>query len=228
MGARRCALHPALTRASTVAVVPFPDEMRPVQVVRYQRRWSSEFASLALELRRLELSDRGAIDHIGSTSVSGLAAKDVIDIQIRVPVIEERRMTAVFERNGYRRRPETWNNLEATRTGEIPKLVFAPPADTRSCNVHVRVDGTTGARDSLLFRDYLRQDRQVRNTWGLFKVALAESVPRGDLLAYGRVKQPAWILLMRAADSWARQVDWEPEPIGDWSGHQARRVDDVR
>ena len=146
----------------------------------------------------------------------GLAAKDVVDIQIRVPSIDDRRMTIAFERHGYRRRPESWNNLEATRTGDIPKLVFAPPANTRPCNVHVRTDGTTGARDALLFRDCLRQEAHLRQSWGMFKVALAEALADGDLLAYGRVKQPAWTVLMHAADAWARAADWKPEPLGAW------------
>jgi GrpB-like predicted nucleotidyltransferase (UPF0157 family) len=196
--------------------MPFSDEVRSVEVVGYQERWSGEFATLAQQLHRLELAEQGAIEHIGSTSVPGLAAKDVIDIQIRVPSIDDQPMTIAFERNGYRRRPESWNNLEATRTGDIPKLVFAPPANTRSCNVHVRTDGTTGARDALLFRDCLRQDERLRQTWGLFKVALAESLADGDLLTYGRVKQPAWTVLMHAADAWAREADWEPQPISDW------------
>jgi dephospho-CoA kinase len=184
--------------------------------MRYQPRWPSEFSALTQELRRLELSDRGSIEHIGSTSVPDLAAKDVIDIQIRVPVIDEPRMTTAFERHGYRRRPEPWNNLEPTRTGQIPKLVFAPPANARPCNVHVRTDGTTGARDALMFRDCLWQDKQLRDTWGRFKIALAESLSDADLVAYGQVKQHAWAVLMHAADLWAQQVDWEPEPLGNW------------
>jgi GrpB-like predicted nucleotidyltransferase (UPF0157 family) len=109
--------------------VPFSDEVRSVEVIGYQERWSGEFAKLAQELRRLELAEQGAIEHIGSTAVPGLAARDVTDIQIRVPSIDDQRMTIAFERNGYRRRPESWNNLEATRTGDIPKLVFAPPPE---------------------------------------------------------------------------------------------------
>jgi hypothetical protein len=58
----------------------------------------------------------------------------------------------------------------------------------------------------------LREYRQLRDAWGLFKVALAESLADGDLFAEGRVKQPAWTVLMRAADAWAQQVAWQPEP----------------
>ena len=185
-------------------------------MVVYQQRWTDEFATLANRLRELDLAERGAIEHIGSTSVPGLAAKHVIDIQIRVPTIDDQRMTTAFERIGYRRRPERWNNLETTRTGEILKLVFAPPATARPCNVHVRTDGTTGARDALLFRDRLRNEPLLRGAWGQLKIALAESLEDGDLLAYGQVKQPAWTILMHAADAWAREVNWNPEPITDW------------
>lgn len=196
--------------------MPFPDEMRPVRVVGYQKRWTDEFATLVQRLRQLDLAQRGAIEYIGSTSVPGLAAKDVIDIQIRVHPIDDQRITTAFERIGYRRRPEPWNNLEATRTGDIPKLVFAPPAYTRPCNVHVRTDGTTGAGDALLFRDCLRHNTQLRRSWGQLKIALAQSLENGDLLAYGQVKQPAWTILMHAADTWAREVNWNPKPIRDW------------
>jgi GrpB-like predicted nucleotidyltransferase (UPF0157 family) len=64
-----------------------------VEVVGYQERWSGEIATLAQQLRRLELAEHGAIEHIGSTSVPGLAAKDVIDIQVRVPSIDDQRIS---------------------------------------------------------------------------------------------------------------------------------------
>jgi dephospho-CoA kinase len=202
--------------ASTVVAVPFPDELQPVNVVDYQERWRDEFLAIAHEVRALDLSEHGTIEHIGSTAIPGLAAKDVVDVQVRVDAIDDGGMTAAFARRGYRRRVEAWNNVEETRTGNISKLVFAPPADSRRCNIHVRTDGTTGARDALLFRDCLRQDAQLRDAWGSFKIALAASVSEGDLLAYGRVKQPVWSVLMRAADVWANETGWHPQPIGHW------------
>jgi GrpB-like predicted nucleotidyltransferase (UPF0157 family) len=55
-----------------------------VEIVEADPRWSREFQQIAADLRGVvgELSLR--IDHIGSTSVPGLPAKDVIDIQITV------------------------------------------------------------------------------------------------------------------------------------------------
>ena len=200
---------------STVAAMPFADEIRPVTVIPYQDRWRVEFLALANTLWRLELAEAGAIDHIGSTSVPGLAAKAVIDIQVRVPAIEDGAMTNAFADLGYRRRPEAWNNVEATRGGSIPKLMFAPPVGGRPCNVHVRTDGSTGARDALLFRDFLQQDAAMREAWSTFKQRLAAAAPT-DLLAYGQIKQPAWSVLMRGADAWARDVSWEPEPLIAW------------
>jgi dephospho-CoA kinase len=103
-----------------------------------------------------------------------------------------------------------------TRAGEVPKLVFAPAVGDRPCNIHVRVDGTKGACDALLFRDFLRDDPAMRDSWGQFKIALANALPDGDLSVYGGVKQPAWTVLMRAADGWATTVGWAPTPLGAW------------
>lgn len=198
--------------------VPFHDELGPVAAVAYDRNWPAEFDSLADLLMRLHLSDKGSIDHVGSTSVPGLAAKDVIDVQIRLSEIDKSRITERFERAGFRRRPELWNKIEATRAGPIPKLVFAPAQGTRPCNVHVRVDGTAGSRDNLLFRDFLRAEDRVRDAWGAFKTSVLQALPEADLTAYGQIKGPAWTVLMYAADAWAEKANWSPTPLVAWSG----------
>jgi len=70
--------------------VPFPDELaRGLAVVAYDCRWPGDFAVLA---RRIE-DALGAlairVNHVGSTSVPGLAAKDCIDVQVEVRVLDE-------------------------------------------------------------------------------------------------------------------------------------------
>ena len=55
-----------------------------VTIVDPDPHWSEEVEGLADELSVVVGSDASRIDHIGSTSVPGLPAKDVIDIQITV------------------------------------------------------------------------------------------------------------------------------------------------
>ena len=183
--------------------MPFPDEIAPVVLVQSTESWAPDFKLLLKTLRLLDLSPRGTIDHVGSTSVPDLVAKDVIDVQIRVPIIQTERTLDAFTSVGFRHRPEDWNNLELTRNGPEAKLVFAPRMSARRANIHVRADDSTGARDALLFRDYLRANEQARNGWGEFKLSIVRNVKDIDLATYGQIKQPRWRKLMKEADAWA-------------------------
>jgi len=192
--------------------VPFPDELGPLEVVPYSDTWVNDFDALAGLLRGLDLASPSAVDHIGSTSVPGLAAKDVIDVQIRVGVLDAA-IAEQFKRAGFRRRDEPWNKIEATRDGPIPKLVFAPARGHRRANIHVRVDGSAGARDSLLFRDFLRATPTMCDAWADFKLSIVRVAPQVTLGAYGQIKQPAWLVLMHAADIWAESTGWSPAAL---------------
>ena len=57
---------------------------RLVHIVDYQQRWPQEFANIGARVRGAlgDLAIR--IDHIGSTAVPDLAAKDIIDVQVSV------------------------------------------------------------------------------------------------------------------------------------------------
>src|SRR5512146_20988 len=130
-----------------------------IEIVPYQPSWPSEFQAIAGPLRPA-LGDLALrIDHIGSTAVPGLAAKDRIDIQVTVqeldPAIEQALNAA-----GYTR-------LERITQDHIPpqgpldpglwaKWLFYPPAGQRPTNLHVRRAGLPNQRYPLLFRDYLR------------------------------------------------------------------------
>lgn len=142
------------------------------------------FELLAGELYKALGSEARAIDHIGSTSVPGLAAKDCVDVQVRVAAIQEARQVGLLAAIGFRCRPEPWNRAEISGGQECRKLVFAPPVGARRCNVRLRREGEPNCRYALLFRDYLRADEAARRQWGAFKRRLAHSVP--DLQDAGR------------------------------------------
>ena len=186
--------------------MPFPDESRQVAVVEYRPQWPTEFELIASGLRDALGGLAWAVDHVGSTSVPGLQAKDCIDVQVRMRSIDEARDPQLLAAVGFRCRPEPWNRIELCGGERCRKLVFAPPPGARPCNVHLREGNGPNARFALLFRDYLRADEAAREAWGAFKQRLALSVP--DLLDYGQIKAPATEVLMGAAERWAAETGW--------------------
>ncbi|WP_211244092.1 GrpB family protein [Actinospica robiniae] len=201
----------------TVWRVPFPDELSSHGVVlaAYDPRWPIEFDGLSRKIAGVLDSVALAIDHVGSTSVPGLPAKNCIDMQIRVPEVDERIIVPLMSKLGFRCRPEPWNRTEVSAGAQCPKLVFAPPAGDRSCNVHVRRHDGPNTRYALLFREFLRADERARHSWGAFKTRLAQSVP--DLLDYGQIKAPATEVLMTSAERWAGETGWRlrSSDVGD-------------
>jgi len=191
--------------------VPFPDEDVVVRLVSYRPEWGAEFASLAAELGAalgMLGPPRCWIDHVGSTAVPGLAAKDCVDVMIRAEPADFTAVAEALVAVGFRLRPEPWNREETSFGITSPKLVLAPPVGARSCNVHLRALGSPNARYALLFRDFLRADEAARDAWSAFKSRLASQVP--DLFGYGQIKAPATDILMAAADAWADRVGWMP------------------
>jgi len=189
--------------------MPFDDEISPtgVTVHPYRSEWAAAAAALA-ELLAAAVPSALAVEHIGSTAVPGMAAKDCLDLMIVVRDFEASEVEPNLVRLGYRRRPEPWNNTEPAEGEDWPKLVFAPPIGGRSCNLHVRLAGSGPTRVALLFRDHLRAQPRRTEWWSQLKTAAAGEA--ADLAAYGRIKYPAWCLLMELAESWAREIDWQP------------------
>jgi len=103
------------------------------------------------QLRRM-IPAADAFDHIGSTAVPGLPAKDCLDAMVRVQSVVDIDLSRLAEA-GYRERPEAWNRTEKLGVDSYPKKVFAPPVGGRSVNIHVRNMGSPTARYALLFRD---------------------------------------------------------------------------
>ncbi|WP_202874287.1 GrpB family protein [Kribbella albertanoniae] len=175
-------------------------------VADYRSTWTAEFAELSDRLQSALGQRAVVIDHVGSTSVPGLAAKDCIDAQVRVAALDEAELISLLSDVGFRCRPEEWNRTEVSAGVRCPKLVFAPPPGERATNVHLRLLGGPNARYALLFRDYLRARDDVRDAWGAFKQRLAARVT--DLADYGQIKAPATDVLMAGAERWAAESGW--------------------
>lgn len=183
-----------------------------IDIVAHRPGWRVEFRELAAALRR-GLGDIALrIDHIGSTSVPGLCAKDIIDMQITVARLEGDAATAL--RNlGYARNPDVMVDHVppgfSTSTAEWAKLLFREPAGQRRVNVHVRQAGMPNQRYPLLFRDYLVSHPSTAAAYGELKRRLAASLANED--DYPDVKDPATDLIYHAAEEWAFVSGWQPK-----------------
>jgi GrpB-like predicted nucleotidyltransferase (UPF0157 family) len=189
--------------------VPFPDELaRGLAVVAYDPGWPGDFVALARRIQDALGLVAVRVSHVGSTSVPGLAAKDCIDVQVEVRVLDEELIAGCFGKIGFRLRPEPWNRAEAAPGGPCPKLVFAPPTGERASNIHVLEASSEAVRRKLLFRDFLREHEMARDAWGGFKQHLAATA--SDIYQYGQVKAGPTEILLIVAESWAAKTRWAP------------------
>ena len=185
--------------------------MPVVEIVPASPLWPREFHGLARGLRTClgELALR--IDHIGSTSVPGLAAKDIIDVQVTVAELDRDRLIPAFASAGYVHRADNPGDHRPPGAHgpdqDWAKLFFSERAD-RAVNVHVRVLDRANQRYALLFRDYLRAHPDVAAAYAELKRRLAAL----GVLArvYTEVKDPACDMIMAAAQDWAAAVGWQP------------------
>ena len=149
-------------RAAWVSEPPHLDG--PVTLARYDPGWPALFEREAARLRGLLGAQILLLEHIGSTSVPGLAAKPIIDILLVVadPAGEDR-YVAPLEQAGYRlviREPD-WHQH---------RVLKGPDTDI---NLHVHAEGSPEISRNLRFRDHLRADQADRGLYQRAKQELA-------------------------------------------------------
>ena len=188
--------------------------MTMIEIVSYRTTWPDEFRALAIPMRQALGALALRIDHIGSTSVPGLAAKDIIDIQVSVqslaPAVEQ-----ALNQIGYQRVERiTHDHLPpdgSTLGSDWQKWFFRSPADQRRVNLHVRVLGAANQRYPLLFRDYLRAHPAMAEAYARVKTALAKYHAE-DIDAYLEVKDPVCDIIIGGAEDWAATAHWTLGP----------------
>lgn len=195
-------------------------------LVPYNPAWPAEFQLLASALRQALGPLALRIDHIGSTAVPGLAAKDIIDIQLTVAA-RDATVKAALESLGYAQHEGVFSDhippgypgpaadwdkwyfrLPARRRPDAGNLVSAPNKGGRPTHLHVRVAGAPNQRYPLLFRDYLRTHPASAAAYAELKRRLAASL--ADPSTYPDVKDPAVDLIYLAAEEWATRTQWKP------------------
>lgn len=161
-------------------------EVRHLEVVAYDDRWPPIFNEHRLRLLEALGTTDVDIEHIGSTSVPGLAAKPIVDIVIAVDDItaEEDYLDALVAA-GY--------PLRVREPGH--RLVRTPDRDV---HVHIYEKGDQAIANYLLFRDRLRSDRGDRDLYARTKESL---IAQGfdDMNAYSDAKTEVVAAIMARA-----------------------------
>ncbi len=188
--------------------------MREIEILPHQPRWAAEFRQMESSLRQALGPLALRIDHIGSTSVPGLGAKDIVDVQVTVAsLFPEEPLSAAFLAAEYPMRDGVWEDHrpagDERPEAEWQKRYCREREGTRRVHIHVRVAGAANQRYALLFRDFLRSNPSAAGSYDQIKRELARLHP-DDVDAYYAVKDPACDLIMAAAEGWAAATDWEP------------------
>jgi dephospho-CoA kinase len=146
------------------------------------------------------------VDHIGSTAVPDMEAKDVIDIQITVASLDVAdELVGPITDAGYPRIERITQDWPHTGHSALWRKRIHCAADSgRPANVHIRVAGSPGQQFALLFRDWLRAIAGVQDEY--------VSVKRHALAApdYAEAKEPWFADAYRRAWEWAEATGWRP------------------
>jgi GrpB-like predicted nucleotidyltransferase (UPF0157 family) len=182
-----------------------PSAPQPFRIVidDYRPEWASLFSSLAGDLRGALGVVALRIDHIGSTSVPGLAAKPIIDTQVSVLKLEPV--------EAYRPSLEAIGYQWRASNPELTKRYFRELPGGRRTHIHVRRAGSWNEQWALLFRDYMRTHREEHEGYAALKRSLAEKFAT-DMSAYTDAKGDLLWQIIRRADEWASISGWEPGP----------------
>ncbi len=136
----------------------------PILIVKYDPHWPELFAREAGRIRSVLGARALCIEHAGSTSVPGLAAKPIIDLVLGVEnSADEDGYVPALEAAGYvlRIREPDWYQH---------RMLKGPDTDV---NLHVFSSGCPEVERMLLFRDWLRRNAADRDLYERTKLALA-------------------------------------------------------
>ena len=151
------------------------------------------------------------VDHIGSTAVPGLPAKDVIDLQLTVASMDTADAAAAALTGAGFPRVDGIDSDNPKPSDPDPgrwRKRFHQSADPgRLVNLHVRAAGSPGWRYALLVRDWLLADADVRAEYLRLK-RRAAGTHRDDGTAYADAKEPWFDQALPRAEEWARHTGW--------------------
>ncbi|WP_310269075.1 dephospho-CoA kinase [Haloactinomyces albus] len=210
-------------RLWTERLVPFESNVRlrqrpqrgPARLVEPDPQWPGQAHRLMDRIGKAVGEQASRIDHIGSTSVPDLAAKDVLDLQVSVRSWRDaEELEQPLADAGFPAVPGI--------TTDDPKPVAPDPREwskrfhvsadpERAVNLHLRVVGRANWRYGLLFPAWLRSEAPARREYETLKRELAARFAAdADVDRYVAAKDPWFGEVLPRVEEWARQTGWTP------------------
>jgi Uncharacterized conserved protein len=145
----------------------------PIRIVPYNSIWKTLFEQ-EKDLIKTLLGENTVlnIEHFGSTSVEGLASKPTIDIMVEVLKLNDeikqylaRELKTIGYGNMYNAEKE---NKMTFGKGYDENYIY-----NQTYHLHIREKGNA-PQEEIYFRDYLRQNSDIRDKYAELKYSLAE------------------------------------------------------
>lgn len=186
-------------------LVPFEANIRArrpapstaADLVEYRAEWPQQARRLAARIEAAAGHRAVRVDHVGPTSIPGLAAEDVLDLQLTIRSLDG--VDALVERladAGFPPRREISTDqvpADDQNPRQWVKRCHASADPGRAATLHLRVAGNQNWRYALLLRDWLRTDTGARDEYGS-----AGSWCQAEL---------------SRADEWAQRTGWNPPAL---------------
>lgn len=156
--------HGTPEQMATALVGEPPRRWKSIVIEDYDPAWVERFAAAGSFLDEALGSLIISIEHVGSTSVPGLAAKPIIDIDLLIEdTVEEPRYVPALEKLGYRLvlREPWWHGH---------RMLVSSAEDV---HLHVWPQGAPEPVRHRLFRDWLRSHPEDRELYASTKRRLA-------------------------------------------------------
>ncbi|KAL9620503.1 MAG: hypothetical protein Q9160_004972 [Pyrenula sp. 1 TL-2023] len=139
----------------------------PTTVEPYNPQWPRQFAQIKGELEGfLAEVDFVSIEHVGSTSIPGLAAKPILDIDIVVTKDQLEPVISALQTNG--------GYLYMGELGIPDRHAFRTPLQYPTRNLYVCIQDSAALRNHIAVRDLLKRDEDLRKEYGDLKLSLSQ------------------------------------------------------
>lgn len=172
--------------------------MKRIEITSYQKKWPQEFQNIKAKILN-SIDHDCPIEHIGSTSIPNMPAKNIIDIQLGIddfdqveliqPALEKLGLKFV---KGFVVDHIPFASREKTNS-QWEKRFFKGIVDGRFVHLHIRKINNPNWDYATIWRDYMRENKPARTAFAEFKQRL--SINLTDLKNYADIKDPVCDLI---------------------------------